>query len=87
MFILRGAEKRRWAGNRYNTIDEIWQQRDSDYIMLLDNDFFVYPQWRDRIDEILRHRLKVNFSQGLNIRNLKPDQAAAIASRDVSQHQ
>lgn len=63
-----------------NTIDEIWQQRDSDFIMLLDNDFFGNYAWRDRIDELQRFNLKVNFSQGLNIRNLKPEQAAAIAS-------
>lgn len=64
----------------YNTIDEIWTQRDSDFVMLLDNDFFGNPQWQDRIDELLKFNLKVNFSQGLNIRNLKPDQAAAVAS-------
>lgn len=63
-----------------NTIDEIWQQRDSDFVVLLDNDFFGNPEWRDRIDEIQKYNLRVNFSQGLNIRNLKPDQAAAIAS-------
>ncbi len=63
-----------------NTIDEIWTQRDSDFIVLLDNDFFGNPLWRDRIDELIKFDLKVNFNQGLNIRNLKPDQAAAIAS-------
>ena len=64
----------------HNTIAEIWQQRDSDFIMLLDNDFFGNPVWQDRIDEILEYDLKVNFSQGLNIRNLKPAQASALAS-------
>jgi len=64
----------------YNTIDEIWLQRDSNFIMLLDNDFFGNVFWKDRIDEMLKFNLKINFSQGLNIRNLKPDQAAAIAS-------
>lgn len=64
----------------YNTISEIWQQRDSDFVVLLDNDFFGNPHWRDRIDEIKKYKLRVNFSQGLNIRNIKPDQAAAVAS-------
>ena len=64
----------------YNTIDEIWVQRDSEFIMLLDNDFFGNPFWRDRIDELQMFDLGVNFSQGLNIRNLKPDQAMALAS-------
>lgn len=64
----------------YNTIDEIWTQRDSDFVMLLDNDFFGSPQWADRIEEMREHNLRVNFSQGLNIRNLKPEQAEALAS-------
>ncbi len=64
----------------YNTIDEIWTQRDSDFIVLLDNDFFGNPFWPDRIEEIQKFNLKVNFSQGLNIRNLKPNQAEALAS-------
>ena len=63
-----------------NTIDEIWQQRDSNFIMLLDNDFFGNPEWKDRIEEITEYKLKVNFSQGLNIRNIKEDQALALAS-------
>jgi len=63
-----------------STIPEIWTQRDSDFIMLLDNDFFGNPLWSDRINEIRDLDLKVNFSQGLNIRNLKPEQAAAVAS-------
>ena len=63
-----------------STIDELWTQRDSDFLMLLDNDFFGNPDWAARIEEIKAHNLSVNFSQGLNIRNLKPEQAAAIAS-------
>ncbi len=62
------------------TIPEIWQQRDSDFIVLLDNDFFGNPQWDARIQEISDTGVRVNFSQGLNIRNLKPEQARAIAS-------
>ncbi len=62
------------------TIPEIWTQRDSDFVMLLDNDFFGNPDWAARIEEIKDLNLKVNFSQGLNIRNIKPDQAEAIAS-------
>jgi hypothetical protein len=63
-----------------NTIEEIWTQRDSDFVVLLDNDFFGNAEWSDRIDEIKAYGLRVNFSQGLNIRNLKEDQAAALAS-------
>ena len=63
-----------------NTIEEIWQQRDSDFIVLLDNDFFGNPSWQARIDEIKTLKLKVNFSQGLNIRIITEEQAAALAS-------
>jgi hypothetical protein len=63
-----------------NTIEEIWQQRDSDFVMLLDNDFFGNPEWRERIAEIRRHDLRVSFSQGLNIRIITDEQAAALAS-------
>ena len=63
-----------------NTIDEIWQQRDSDFVVLLDNDFFGNPEWRERIAEIRRHDLRVSFSQGLNIRIITDEQAAALAS-------
>ncbi len=64
----------------HSTIADIWTQRESDFVVLLDNDFFGNPEWSDRIEEIKHYNLKVNFSQGLNIRNLKPEQAEAIAS-------
>lgn len=63
-----------------STINELWTQRDSDFLILLDNDFFGNPLWADRIDEMVDLNLKINFSQGLNIRNLKTAQAEAIAS-------
>ena len=73
-----------------NTIEEIWIQRDSNFILLLDNDFFGNPQWPARIEELRRYELRVNFNQGLNIRNLKPEQAEALASvdfRDMSNNE
>lgn len=63
-----------------NTIEEIWTNRGSDFVVLLDNDFFGNPKWKDRIEEIKTYNLKVCFSQGINIRNLKAEQAAALAS-------
>lgn len=64
----------------FNTVEEIWTNRKSDFIVLLDNDFFGNPQWRERIDEIKRHNLKVNFSQGLNIRIITDEECKALAS-------
>jgi len=63
-----------------STIGEIWRQRDSDFVMLLDNDFFGNPLWADRIAEIRKHDLRVSFSQGLNIRIITDEQAKALAS-------
>jgi hypothetical protein len=63
-----------------NTIDEIWTQRDSNFVVLLDNDFFGNPEWRDRIVEIQQLDLKVCFSQGLNIRIITDEQCKALAS-------
>ncbi len=64
----------------YNTINDIWTNRDSDFIVLLDNDFFGNPQWKERIKEIKDYNLKVNFSQGLNIRIITDEQVQALAS-------
>jgi len=63
-----------------NTIAELWTQRDSDFLMLLDNDFFGNPEWADRIEEIKEYNLKVSFCQGLNIRIISDRQAQALAS-------
>jgi hypothetical protein len=67
-----------------NTIEELWTQRESDFLVLLDNDFFGNPQWKDRIDELIDMKIKVNFSQGLNIRNIKENQAEALAKVNFS---
>lgn len=64
----------------HRTIEDIWTQRDSDFLILLDNDFFGNPQWRDRIEEIKAYDLRVNFSQGVNIRIIQEEQAEALAS-------
>jgi hypothetical protein len=63
-----------------NTMEEIWTQRSSDFVVLLDNDFFGNPVWRDRIEEMKEYNLRVNFSQGLNIRLITEEESAALAS-------
>lgn len=67
-----------------NTIDELWTQRQSNFLVLLDNDFFGNPDWKDRAEEILDLKLRVNFNQGLNIRNLKEDQAEILSKINFS---
>jgi hypothetical protein len=63
-----------------NTIEELWTQRSSKFIVLLDNDFFGNPDWSDRLDEIRGLGLTVNFSQGLNIRIISEKQAQALST-------
>ena len=66
------------------SIAKIWTQRSSNFLMLLDNDFFGNPNWESCIEEIKEYKLKVNFSQGLNIRILSERQAQALASVNFS---
>lgn len=65
------------------TIADIWRgdpwPRE---IVLLDNDFFGQDAWRDRIAELVDGRFRVNFNQGINIRFLSEEAAAALASVD-----
>jgi hypothetical protein len=51
-------------------------------ILLLDNDFFGIPQWRDRIKEIREGKFKVSFNQGVNLRLMNEEQCEAVASVD-----
>ena len=53
---------------------------DSDFLYLLDNDFFGNSEWAERIKEIRDLDLRVCFSQGLNIRIITDEQAQALAS-------
>ncbi len=65
------------------TIYSIW--RGSPYppqILLLDNDFFGQPRWKDRIVELRSGGFAVCFSQGINARLVTPEIAAAVASVD-----
>lgn len=63
------------------TIADIWRgdpwPRE---ILLLDNDFFGQPHWRDRIKELRDGKFKVSFNQGINARCLTDEAAEAIAS-------
>jgi hypothetical protein len=63
------------------TIAEIW--RGDPYprnVLLLDNDFFGAPRWRERIEELRAGQFRVCFSQGINARLVDEEAAAALAS-------
>ncbi len=66
-----------------NTIAEIW--RGTPYprkLHLLDNDFFGQPrdQWRTRLDEVRAGNFKICLNQGINVRFIDDESAAALAS-------
>lgn len=64
-----------------NTIAGIWRGEPwPKNIHLLDNDFFGGPHWQDRIAEIRDGGFRVSFTQGINVRAMTPEVAAAIAS-------
>lgn len=65
------------------TINEIWRGAPwPKKIHLLDNDFFGQPktEWQARIQEIQDGKFKVCFNQGINIRMIDDESAAALAS-------
>jgi hypothetical protein len=49
-------------------------------LLLLDNDFFGSPSWRQNIREIREGGFKVSFTQGINARFLDDESAEAVAS-------
>lgn len=66
-----------------NTIADIWRGEPwPRELLLLDNDFFGQPHWRERIAEIRAGGFKVSFNQGINARFLTDEAAEAIASVD-----
>ena len=65
-----------------NSITDIWRDGTPRNICLLDNDFFGQPkdQWQARISELIDGDFKVSFNQGVNIRLVDDEAAAALAS-------
>lgn len=51
-------------------------------LILLDNDFFGQPHWRERLAEIRNGGFRVSFNQGINARFLNDEAAEAVASVD-----
>lgn len=69
------------ANREASTIYGIWRgDGHPRNIHLLDNDFFGQTGWRGRAAEIVEGRFKVCFSQGINVRLIDDDAAAALAT-------
>jgi hypothetical protein len=66
-----------------SSIHEVWRGEPwPRELLLLDNDFFGQPTWRDCIRDIKEGAFKVSFNQGINARFLTDEAAEAIASVD-----
>jgi hypothetical protein len=63
-----------------NSIWDIWREGKPRSVVLLDNDFFGQDQWQDRVGELQEGNFKVCFMQGLNIRMITDESAAALAA-------
>jgi hypothetical protein len=70
-------EGRPWSNS---SIDDLLRNpRGKNRLMLLDNDFFGIPQWRENLQRIIDLKLRVCFVQGLNIRIITQEQADLLA--------
>lgn len=64
-----------------NTIEQIWRGKAfPKKLHILDNDFFGQPDWRARIEEIRDGKFRVCISQGINVRLINEEAAAALAT-------
>ena len=63
-----------------STLGSIWRGKPCPKkLLLLDNDFFGGPSWRDRIEEAVDGDYRLCFTQGINIRKVGDEEAAALA--------
>jgi hypothetical protein len=74
---------------RFNqTIAQIWRGPGyPKHLHLLDNDFFGNPEWRATVAAINEGGFRVCINQGINVRLLDAEQAAAMASMRVMDDQ
>ena len=52
---------------------------DHNKLILFDNNFLASPKWRENLQFIIDHGIKVNFSQGLDIRLVNDENAAMLS--------
>ena len=48
-------------------------------VILLDNNFLASPNWKEKLEYFIRHKLKVCFSQGLDIRLITEENAKILS--------
>jgi len=70
--------KEKEGGIRETPFD--WVQ--SPNVLLLDNNFLASPKWKEKLEYFIRQRLKVCFSQGLDIRLVNEENAKLLSQVD-----
>lgn len=64
-----------------NSIEAIWRGAPHPKkLHILDNDFFGQKEWREKIEQIRAGQFKVCLSQGINVRLINDEAAAALAT-------
>jgi hypothetical protein len=58
-------------------------KEDSEYIKLLDNNFFAYKNWRENIDILKSYNQKIEFNQGIDLRLMNESQAKALSTLKI----
>jgi len=51
----------------------------SDKVILLDNNFLASPKWKEKLEFFIRQKIKVCFSQGLDIRLINKENAELLS--------
>jgi len=51
----------------------------SDKVLLLDNNFLASPKWKEKLEYFIRHKIKVCFTQGLDIRLVTRENAELLS--------
>jgi len=73
--------KKEGKNRSVSTIGEIWRGAPHPKkLHLLDNDFFGQQEWRERVAEIRDGGFRVCLSQGINVRLIDDESAAALAT-------
>ena len=58
-------------------------KEDSEYIKLLDNNFFAYNNWQENIDILKSYNKKIEFNQGIDLRLMNEQQAKALSELKI----
>jgi len=59
--------------------DTPFEWEGAEKVLLLDNNFLASPTWKEKLEYMIRHNIKVCFTQGLDIRLINEDNAKLLS--------